>query len=340
MQMKMPVFSYSLVLFWEVVLKSLDSEDARLLETIISCLKVSERCSLVTVLETYGSAPRSPGALLMVSESGRFMGSVSGGCIEERLIEGLIKQPIADIELRIFGLDNNERARLQLPCGGQIKVLIEPILSSDIQHFESMLQGVLSRKNIVRTLNLNTGEAVLEHGTGLFQVLQFDKNKVQRCYGPSWRLIIIGAMHLSEYLCEFATMLGFNVIVCDPREEYCENFTTSNCTLVKAVPEDYLASINLDANTALVSVAHDPKIDEFAIIEALKSDAFYVGALGSKRTAAKRLKRLHNEWQLEKNHIEKLHGPVGLSIGSKTPVEIAISIASHLVAQKNKAMTP
>jgi xanthine dehydrogenase accessory factor len=169
--------------------------------------------------------------------------------------------------------------------------------------------------------------------------LQVSESALTTIHGPRWRLLIIGAGQLSRFLAQIAVGMDYSVTVCDPREEYREGWHVEGVQVVHAMPDDLVLEMKLDSRCAVVALTHDPKLDDLALMEALKSDAFYVGAIGSRSNDEKRRERLL-DFDLTPAQLEKLHGPIGLYIGSKTPSEIAISILAEMTAVKNDVLLP
>src|SRR4051794_37763833 len=287
---------------------------------------------LVTVIETWGSAPRPPGALLAMREDGLVVGSVSGGCVEDDLIDRVRKgERVATPSLVAYGVSKEEAARFGLPCGGNLRLVQEPL--GDTAWIDEVLERTERHELVARTVDLATGQVRVEpasRGEGF----AFDGKTMRALYGPRWRMLVIGAGQLSRALAQMALGLDFEVIVCDPREEYHLTWDVPGTTFSTAMPDDLAVELQLDPHTAVVAVTHDPKLDDLVLLEALKSPAFYVGALGSRGNTAKRKDRLAL-FDLSAAEIARLHGPIGLDIGSRTPAEIAVSILAEIVAVKN-----
>jgi xanthine dehydrogenase accessory factor len=287
---------------------------------------------LVTVIETWGSAPRPPGALLAMRDDGLVVGSVSGGCVEDDLIDRVRKgERVATPSLVSYGVSKEEAARFGLPCGGNLRLVQEPL--GDTGWIGEVLERSARHELVARVLDLSTGSVRVEpaHRGDAFS---FDGETMRALYGPRWRMLVIGAGQLSRALAQMALGLDFEVIVCDPREEYHLTWDVPGTTFSTAMPDDLALDLQLDPHTAVVAVTHDPKLDDLALLEALKSPAFYIGALGSRSNTAKRKERLAL-FDLSSAEIERLHGPIGLDIGSRTPAEIAVSILAEIVAVKN-----
>jgi xanthine dehydrogenase accessory factor len=311
----------------------MDSVDLQVLKSAQAWLKSGHRVVLATVVETWGSAPRPAGALLAVRDDGQVAGSVSGGCVEDDLIDRIRKQELAGDrpELTVYGITKEEAARFGLPCGGQLRIVLEPLVRAI--WLDELLARVSKRELVLRELALATGEVRLAPASRA-DAMSFDGRMLRTVHGPRWRLLIIGAGQLSRYLAQMALALDYNVIVCDPREEYSEGWDVPGVDFNRGMPDDVIVALDLDSHSAVVALTHDPKLDDLALIEALKSAAFYVGALGSRSNTAKRKKRL-TEFDLSQAELDRLHGPVGLRIGSKTPPEIAVSILAEMTAVRH-----
>ena len=311
----------------------MDSIDLEVLKSVSAWIAAGQRCELVTVVKTWGSSPRPIGATLAICEDGRVVGSVSGGCIEDDLIARVREHGITRSapELVSYGISADEAHRFGLPCGGTIELAIEPL------HADSRIDELLARLDqhelLERRLDLASGSVTLSRAApGAVQ--HVSDNVLSTIHGPRWRLFIIGAGQLSRFLAQIASAMDYYVTVCDPREQYRAGWQLPGVQLVHMMPDDLVIEARLDQRSAVVALTHDPKLDDLALMEALKSDAFYVGAIGSRVNNAKRRERL-KLFDLSDEQLARLHGPIGLYIGSKTPAEIAISILAELTAIKN-----
>ncbi|MFT3858681.1 MAG: XdhC family protein [Aquabacterium sp.] len=291
------------------------------------------RTVLATVLSTYGASPRPPGSLAVISERGLISGSVSGGCVEDDLVHevmaGHFWRPDAErVALRTYGRDAAERERYRLPCGHALRLAIEPFWQTP--PVETALQAMAARRLVLRRLDYATGEVQITQGAA-DAPFQDDAQGLCQVLGPRHRLLLIGATEVSRYLVPIATTLGYAVTVCDPRQEYTGAWPPDlPCDLWTAMPDDAVQQFACDERTAVITVTHDPKQDDLALIEALQSRAFYVGALGSSANTERRKARLR-AFDVSEAQVAALHGPVGLPIGSRSPAEIAVSIAAELV---------
>jgi xanthine dehydrogenase accessory factor len=312
----------------------MDSLDLDVLKTAAAWLDAGQRCQLVTVIKTWGSSPRPIGAMLAVRDDGRVIGSVSGGCIEDDLIENVRARGIApDARPQIvsYGISADDAHRFGLPCGGTIELAIEPLTPASA--LPQLLQRLANGELLERRLHLATG-AVSLHAATPGAVLRVEGDVLCTLHGPRWRLLIIGAGPLSRFLAQVASAMDYRVTVCDPREEYRADWTLAGVELLHTMPDDVVIEARLDARSAVVALTHDPKLDDLALMEALKSPAFYVGAIGSRLNNARRRERLAL-FDLSPAQLARLHGPIGLYIGSKTPAEIAIAILAEMTAIKN-----
>ena len=310
----------------------MDSLDLQVLGQARDWFNAGHKVWLVTVIETWGSAPRPPGALLCLRGDGLVAGSVSGGCVEDDLIDRLRHgERVATPSLITYGVTKEEAARFGLPCGGNLRLVQEPL--QNVAWIDEVLARTTRHELVARRLTLATGEVTVS-AASRGDVFEFDGAGLTALFGPRWRLLIIGAGQLSRVVAQMAVTLDFEVICCDPREEYNLTWDVPNTTFSKAMPDDLVLELQLDPHCAVVAVTHDPKLDDLVLLEALKSPAFYIGALGSRGNTASRRERL-KLFDLSPAEIDRLHGPIGLDIGSKTPAEIAVAIVAEIIAVKN-----
>ncbi len=304
--------------------------------TVLRTLKSweTETLWLVTVVETFGSSPRPQGSMLVLRGDGLAVGSVSGGCIEDDLIRRAQQGQLSleHCEVVAYGVTADEARHFGLPCGGAMRLVIEPLPS--MRWVDQILQRIQAHQLVRRTLHLNTLKVTLDDALRT-DCFSFDGETLTTVHGPLWRLLIIGAGQTSDYLARMAQTLDYQIIVCDPREEMRQTWDVADTTLTGEMPDDAVLALEVDSCTAIIALSHDPKLDDLALLEALKSPAFYVGALGSEASNAKRRERLAL-FDLSHQEIARLHGPVGLNIGSRTPPEIAVSILAHLISVKNQ----
>jgi xanthine dehydrogenase accessory factor len=272
------------------------------------------------------------GALVGVRADGQVVGSVSGGCIEDDLIDRIRSGALLiDRPQRVkYGVSAEEATRFGLPCGGTIELVLEPLGKQT--KIDDLLERVAAGQQTARRLDLRTGEVTLNDGLG-FTALSVDDSALVSVHGPTWRLLIIGAGQLTQYLAEMALALDYQVTICDPREEYADAWSVPGTTLVRTMPDDTVVESHPDRHTAIIALTHDPKLDDLALMEALHSPAFYVGAIGSRKNQEKRRERL-KEFGVTDAELDRMFGPVGLKNGARTPSEIAVSILAQLTAIK------
>lgn len=314
------------------------STDLQVLDAACRWAGAGHRFALVTVARTWGSAPRPPGAWMALRDDGLVEGSVSGGCIEDDLIARMRAGAIAGSApfKLVYGVTKDEATRFGLPCGGTLELVVEP--APDIAQLKELAARLAARQLASRHVDLVAGSASVHdawHDGGRDDALQWDGSRLTTVHGPRWRLLIIGAGQVSRYLAQMALALDYDIIVCDPREEYGPGWDVPGTRLVTTMPDDTVLALELDPRSAVVALTHDPKLDDMALLEALKSPAFYVGALGSAVNNQRRRERLVQHFDLSQAEVDRLHEPVGIAIGSKTPPEIAVSILAEMTAVKN-----
>ncbi|WMJ01731.1 XdhC family protein [Pseudomonas chlororaphis subsp. aurantiaca] len=313
----------------------MDSVDLNVLRSVLEWRRAGQGVTLYSVVQTWGSAPRPPGAMLALREDGMVIGSVSGGCIEDDLIarlhDGRLPQDGPPVQWVTYGVTREEAERFGLPCGGTLRLTEERV--GDPAWVAELLARCEAHEIVARELNLSSGEVLLKPASKT-DLLSFDDTTLRAIYGPRWRLLLIGAGQLSRYVAEMARLLDFEVLICDPRKEFVYGWEEQHGRFVPGMPDDAVLSIETDERTAIVALTHDPRLDDMALLTALNSRAFYVGALGSRVNSQKRRENLA-QLGLEPQAIERLHGPIGLHIGSHTPAEIALSVMSEIVAIKN-----
>ncbi len=315
----------------------MDSVDIEVLRSAEAWRKAGHRVTLGTIVKTWGSAPRPVGALVVVRDDGQVVGSVSGGCVEDDLIEKVrtFWQNNSDVakalpQVVTYGVTNEEATRWGLPCGGTLQLVLEPV--SEKSGIEALLATIAKQQLVKRRLDMKAGAVTQEPGNWQ-DALEFDGKVLTTVHGPRWRLVLIGAGQLTQYLAEMAHMLDYHVTVIDPREEYAAGWKVAGVPLERGMPDDIVREMNLDGHSAVVALTHDPKLDDLALMEALKSAAFYVGAIGSKKNNDARR-------DVSTDEIARLRGPVGLYIGSKTPPEIAVAILAEMTAVRHGVSEP
>ncbi|WP_323012412.1 XdhC family protein [Castellaniella sp.] len=321
----------------------MESTDIRVLCTLRDWRAEGQRALLATVIRTWGSAPRPAGALMALREDGRVVGSVSGGCIEDDLIFRYTRahdgpgMPAGLPQVVRYGVDADDAHRFGLPCGGTLEILLEfdpqQALLGELVH--RLKQGELVR----RTVCCDDGRVTLEHAEAP-QSLRFDGSRLTNIFGPEYRMLLIGAGILAEYLSTMALFNGFAVTLCDPRVEHMGAWSLLGVHKTTEMPDDAVVAFQPDRRSCIIALSHDPKLDDLALLEAIHSPAFYVGAIGSRRNNQRRRARMIEYFDETEASLENLRGPVGLYIGSKTPAEIAVSIMAEVLAVKNGVHLP
>lgn len=315
----------------------MDSVDQEVLRSAVDWLTAGQRVTLVTVSRTWGSSPRAIGAMLAVRGDGCAVGSVSGGCIEDELIQELRAAPGAQAPPRVvcYGVDADQARRFGLPCGGTVELVIETLDQADT--LAEVLAQLDQGRLVARELQLASGVARLRAAQAEEQPRR-DAGMMTNVFGPRYRLLLIGAGQLAGFVARIALSLDYQVVVCDPRAEHADAWAVPATTLVRAMPDDAVLQLKPDARTAVLTLTHDPRLDDLALIEALRSPAFHVGALGSRATSQRRRERLAG-LGLKPGQLARLRAPVGLPIGSRSVPEIAISILAELTAARNRVLT-
>ena len=321
----------------------LQAVDKEVLNQVSDWLADGKTCWLATVVQTWGSSPRPIGSLLTCNRDGVIVGSLSGGCVEEDLLEKLTSGELAADGPQFFqyGITAEETEKLGLPCGGHLYIVVEPLHPEETTraHFVSLTQALAKRQCARRIVDLKRGSTSIVTNCS-FEPLQWnhDSQVLEHTHGPAHQLFIIGAGMVSAYLAQMALSLDYEITVCDPRTDLLEQFSIADVKKVADMPDDAVRAHANDAATAIVALTHDPRIDDMGLMEALVGDAFYIGAMGSSRTSANRRERLL-ALDLKASDIDRLHAPIGLPIGSKTPPEIAIAILAEITAvRKTRAL--
>jgi xanthine dehydrogenase accessory factor len=303
-----------------------------------------QRAALATVMQTWGSAPRRAGAQLVVSGTGDMMGSVSGGCVEGAVVvEALEALEDGAPRLLEYGVSDDDAFAVGLACGGTIKVLVEPIgAAMPVEMLAELVDARASRTPAAYVVDVETWNRRLDKSghTARFAAdrsgVEEDGRTFVAIHNPPLRLAIVGAVHIAQALVPMARIAGYDPVVIDPRAAFGSEARFPGERLISDWPDEALAEVGLDTRTALVLLTHDPKLDDPALHIALNSDTFYIGALGSTRTHAKRVARLQ-EAGFSADQIARIKGPVGLDIGAASPPEIAVSILAQMVQTLRKS---
>lgn len=308
--------------------------DLQVVESALRWANAGEPVWLCSVLATFGSSPREPGSLLVARAGGEHVGSLSGGCIEEdfleRLQDGAFDDPVTVVRYGDGGIDHPQ---VTLPCGGSLEMLVERLTPghTTLIHLEVLQAALLGQRALIRRVDLEDGQASFVDGDAQGPRVERDADSVRLRVGPALRLIIAGISPVSTACAEFARTLGFEVIVCDPRDEARASFEVTGVEVQAVLPSLFIASGASHAATAIVALTHDPRIDDLAMIEAVRTPAFYIGVMGSQRTSSQRAERLRRSGDLTDAEIARIYMPIGLALGSKTPAEIALAVMADIL---------
>ncbi len=338
----------------------MENIDLIVLKTLQGWRAQGLRAVLVTVVQTWGSSPRPVGSIMALCENGAVSGSVSGGCIEDDLIfhytrachsSDVAEQgnnttatatamgwgAMSTPTILRYGVTADEAHRFGLPCGGTVELVLE--FNPDPLSLASLLGLLEAGELVCRVTDLHSGQVTLKRQSEPV-ALSLDAQRLSHTFGPAYRMLIIGAGQLSAYLSTMAIFSGFNVTVCDPREAYTASWSVPQARRVRDMPDDAVRAFAPDRRSCIVAVTHDPKLDDLALLEALHATAFYVGAIGSRKNNAARRRRMAEHFEMPEALLDRLRGPIGLYIGSKTPAEIAVSIMAEILAVKNGVALP
>ncbi|ANI32701.1 cytochrome oxidase I [Pseudomonas sp. JY-Q] len=325
----------------------MESIDVMVLRTARDWLAEGHRVLLATVVRTWGSSPRPVGSMMILRDDGRAVGSVSGGCIEDDLIHCYTKAfggrgiPNSIPQVVRYGVSADEAHRFGLPCGGTLELVLEfiPPLSSLGDSLDELVSRLETGQLVKRIVQLTDGSVRLVN-TAEPESLKFNDAQLINTLGPGYRMLIIGAGALAEYLSTMALFNGFKITICDPRSEYIDTWSVAGVEISTAMPDDAVYAFRPDIRTCIVALSHDPKLDDLALLQALQSPAFYIGAIGSRRNNRSRRDRLITHFGETEDSLKRLRGPVGIYIGSKTPAEIAVSVMAEIIAVKNGVALP
>lgn len=337
----------------------MENLDVMVLRSLHDWRMAGKRALLATVVRTWGSSPRPVGSIMALCEDGAVVGSVSGGCIEDDLIHrytrayarvngsdaprsqqhGEVNHELPSGAPRFikYGISADEAHRFGLPCGGTLELLLE--FDPDAASLAQLVHALSGGQLMQRHLSLVDGAVVLA-AARTPQALRLSSTELVNTFGPEYRMLLIGAGQLTEYLATMALFSGFAVTVCDPREEYRGAWSVANVKVVSDMPDDVVRAFKPDRRSCVVALTHDPKLDDLALLEALGTDAFYVGAIGSRRNNEIRHQRMIDHFDQTAASIARLRGPIGIYIGSKTPAEIAVSVMAEILAVKNGVALP
>ena len=329
----------------------MENLDVMVLRTLAVWRAAGKRALLATVVRTWGSSPRPVGSIMALCETGAVVGSVSGGCIEDDLIYQFTQAysqassgagsgktiPSGPPSFVKYGITADEAHRFGLPCGGTLELLLE--YDPDAEVLNELVANLEQGKLMQRCVALKDGCVTLSVSAAPSE-LALTQTELINTFGPEYRMLLIGAGQLTEYLATMAQFSGFAVTVCDPREEYRSAWSVAGVTVVSDMPDDVVTAFKPDRRSCVIALTHDPKLDDLALLEALNTDAFYVGAIGSRRNNDARHERMAEHFGVGTEALGRLRGPIGIYIGSKTPPEIAVSVMAEVLAVKNGVVLP
>ncbi len=316
----------------------MENLDVMVLRSLRDWRAAGRHALLATVVRTWGSSPRPVGSIMALADDGSVVGSVSGGCIEDDLIHRYRdSQQVRTPELVKYGITADEAHRFGLPCGGTLELLLE--YDTDAAQLAGLVESLDAGQLMARSVRLADG-VVEQQQTHTPASLHVGTEALTNTFGPEYRMLLIGAGQLTEYLATMALFSGFAVTVCDPREEYRGAWRVAGAKVETGMPDDVVIAFKPDARSCVVALTHDPKLDDLALLEALKTEAFYVGAIGSRRNNEARRERMIEHFGETEDSLARLRGPIGIYIGSKTPPEIAVSVMAEILAVKNAVALP
>ena len=331
----------------------MENLDITVLRTLHGWRNQGQRALLATVVRTWGSSPRPVGSIMALCETGAVVGSVSGGCIEDDLIYRYSRTNHTEVSARAvgithdipdstpqrvkYGVSADEAHRFGLPRGGTLELVLE--FNPDAASLLALVQSLADGLMVQRRTEFASGRVELRPVTSPSPLID-DGEVLANTFGPEFRMLLIGAGQLTEYLATMALFSGFAVTVCDPREEYRAAWSVPGVALLTDMPDDVVRDFKVDRRSCVIALTHDPKLDDLALLEALDTDSFYVGAIGSRRNNEARHARLIEHFEQTAESLAQLRGPIGIYIGSKTPPEIAVSIMAEVLAVKNGVPLP
>jgi xanthine dehydrogenase accessory factor len=291
-----------------------------------------------TILNTYGSAPRPIGSVFATDGKLR-AGSISGGCLEDAFLEMITNNEFnRTSQLFAYGQHSqSEAGQMELPCGGTIQLLVERIEShqDSKQHFKDWQQHARNQTPCKRTVTFDKGMSIEKVTAEACQEIEVQQDRVILKYQQTWNVLLLGISQVSAQVAQLAKQAGYQVRVCDVRESLFHTWQDESVPIENLYPSEFINKY-ANVNSAVLALAHDPRIDDIGLMDAFNTDAFYIGAMGSKLTSEKRRERLLRVGSVSEQQLQKLHAPIGLDIGSKTPVEIAIAIMAEIIAVRNR----
>ena len=315
----------------------MNSTDQTILSCLLASLNQGEKPWLVTVVATIGSSPRPVGSLVAFRADGSQVGSVSGGCVEEDLIARLLAREFSgpQVYLTDYGVSAEDNEKWGLPCGGRLELAIQQLDIKDLGWVKDAHHAMSTRQTLRRSVSLQSGETRISPSEHFVPLAKKD-DTLTHCFGPRHRLLLVGAGQLAAHLSTLALAMDYEVMLADSREWALDQWQGPDVEKILGLPDDVVREHAADQHCAVITLSHDPRVDDMALMEALDSACWYVGALGSVRTTEKRLQRL-SQLGLSSGALARLHAPVGLPIGSKTTMEIAVSIMAQLTQLRRES---
>ncbi|WP_447554559.1 XdhC family protein [Vreelandella sp. EE22] len=309
--------------------------DLKVIEQALTWCEQGETIWLCTVLETFGSSPRAPGSWLVVNPRGEHVGSLSGGCVEENFLDRLENGAFAQtVTITRYGdTADSDAPNVALPCGGVLDVLVERLAPTHEtrEHLGMILNALKGREPLMREIDTESGARAFRPAPPTGPRVERHESTIHMRVSPAHRLVIAGISPITMPCAAFAVTLGYEVIVCDPDERACAGFNVPGALVKTVLPSSYISQDTCHGATAVVALTHDPRIDDLAMMEAVRTDAFYIGVMGSQRTSKARAERLARSGGLNEAELARIHMPIGLSLGSKTPAEIALAVMADIV---------
>lgn len=321
----------------------MENLDLAVLRSLAVWIADGHRTLLATVVRTWGSSPRPVGSIMALRDDGRVVGSVSGGCIEDDLIDrhasalAALGDAVPPPQVVRYGVTADEAHRFGLPCGGTLELVLE--WCPDGRELAAIVARLEAGQLVRRELDMDSGRCG-SAPAGAPAELQFDGARLSCTFGPAYRMLLIGTGQVADTLAPLAIACGFDVTLCDPRESYAPVPVAAGMRTTRAMPDDAVVAFAPDRRSCVVALSHDPKLDDLALLEALDSAAFYVGAIGSRRNNESRRARLIEHFGQTEASLARLRGPIGVYVGSKTPPEIAVSVMAEILAAKNGVRLP
>ncbi|XOZ34776.1 XdhC family protein [Halomonadaceae bacterium KBTZ08] len=313
---------------------------ASVLQQVNRWLARGEQAWLCTVLRTWGSSPRPPGSMLAVNAAGEWAGSVSGGCLEEALIREVVEgsDPASSAPRLVdHGVTEAEQAQWRLPCGGRMRLVIE-VLNPERHSgpVARVLDDLAERRSVTRRVDWQSGDWLFA-GASVPGRIEEHEQEFLHTVGPRSRMLMIGAGEVARYVGRMALMNGFSVALCEPRQLFLDGWEEPGIQCHACLPDDLIERDFNDAHCAILALGHDPRIDDMGLLAALETNAFYIGAMGSQRTAAQRRERLY-QLGVTDSRMGRIHAPIGFSIGSKAPPEIAVATMAQVLAERHRLL--